>query len=290
MVEEKVTEAIIDVGKNVAEDIVRPTSKSIGENLGLLVDGVMGWLGYWGQKQEIKREAYLADFKKKIAEKVAGIPEEKLNEPKIRIVGPAIEASKFYIEEAEFRELFAELVASACDADCVNKVHPAFPEMIKQLSYLDIKLLEVFRQTHTLPCCTINETHKDGKVTPYPHIMFDFKGVKHMPYLNEEIIYSLRNCLLHQSTPNVEQSKIHESRRKVDKFELVITGEDGANGDLSMVAYGKDMNIVRRELKVHISHLCYILCTAAEDYYKNNKEKFDFIKYSIEDDRPKTFL
>ena len=57
-----------------------------------------------------------------------------------------------------------------------------------------------------------------------------------------------------------------------------------------MVAYGKDMNIVRRELKVYISHLCYILCTAAEDYYKNNKEKFDFIKYSIEDDRPKTFL
>ena len=89
---------------------------------------------------------------------------------------------------------------------------------------------------------------------------------------------------------NVEQSRIHESRCKVDKFELVITGEDGANGDLSMVAYGKDMNIVRRELKVHISHLCYILCTAAEDYYKNNKEKFDFIKYSIEDDRPKTFL
>lgn len=58
-----------------------------------------------------------------------------------------------------------------------------------------------------------------------------------MPYLNEEIIYSLRNCLLHQSTPNVEQSKIHESRCKVDKFELVITGEDGANGDLSMVVY-----------------------------------------------------
>ena len=111
-----------------------------------------------------------------------------------------------------------------------------------------------------------------------------------MPYLNEEIIYSLRNCLLHQSTPNVEQSRIHESRCKVDKFELVITGEDGTNGDLSEVAYDKDMNIVQRGLKVHISHLCYILSTAAEDYYKNNKEKFDFIKYSIEDDRPKTFL
>ena len=85
---------------------------------------------------------------------------------------------------------------------------------------------------------------------------YDSPHGQDMPYLNEEIIYSLRNCLLHQSTPNVEQSRIHESRCKVDKFELVITGEDGANGDLSMVAYGKDMNIVRRELKVHISHLC----------------------------------
>ena len=106
-----------------------------------------------------------------------------------------------------------------------------------------------------------------------------------MPYLNEEIIYSLRNCLFHQSTPNVEQSKIHESRCKVDKFELVITGENGANGDLSMVAYGKGMSIVRQELKVHISHLCYILYAAAENYYQNNKEKFDFIKYLIIDNR-----
>ena len=74
-----------------------------------------------------------------------------------------------------------------------------------------------------------------------------------MPYLSEEIIYNLRNSLLHQSTPNIEKSTIHESRCRVDKFELVITGEDGTNGDLSEVAYDKDMNIVQRGLKVHIS-------------------------------------
>lgn len=106
-----------------------------------------------------------------------------------------------------------------------------------------------------------------------------------MPYLSEEIIYSLRNSLLHQSTPNVEQSKIREDRCKVDKFELVIPREDSATGDLSMVSYGEGMRIVHRELKVYISHLCYILCAAAENYYKNNKEKFGFIKYSLTDDR-----
>ena len=42
--------AITEVGKNIAEDLTRPTSKSIGDNLGLLVDGVFGWLGLWGGK------------------------------------------------------------------------------------------------------------------------------------------------------------------------------------------------------------------------------------------------
>jgi len=108
-----------------------------------------------------------------------------------------------------------------------------------------------------------------------------------MPYLSDEIIYSLRNSLLHQSTPNVVQSSIHESRCKVDKFELVTHDENDANGDLSMVAYGKDMQIVHRELKVHISHLCYILCAAAEKYNRDNKEKFGFIQDSLVDERKK---
>ena len=105
-----------------------------------------------------------------------------------------------------------------------------------------------------------------------------------MPYLNEEIIYSLRNSLLHQSTPNVEQAKIHESRCKVDKFVLALSEDDGATGDLSMVAYGKDMRIVRRELKVYVSHLCHILCSAAEQYYIDHKDKFGFIQYSLVDE------
>lgn len=218
MVEKKVTEAIIDVGKNVAEDIVRPTSKSIGENLGLLVDGVMGWLGYWGQKQKIKRETYLADYKKKIVEKVSGIPEDKLTEPKIRIVGPAIESSKFYIEEAEFRELFAELIASACDADCVNKVHPAFPEIIKQMSYLDIQLLEVLKHTRTLPCCTINERHEDGIITPYSFIMFDFKSDKHSFDQSKEIHLTQSIENLERLGLLIKNSNIIELNYDYEKF------------------------------------------------------------------------
>lgn len=106
-----------------------------------------------------------------------------------------------------------------------------------------------------------------------------------MPYLNEDIIYSLRNSLLHQSTPNVDASKIYEKRCKIDVFNLVIGENRSANGDLSMASYGKGRIIVHRELSIYVSHLCYVLCAAAESYYKNNKEKFNFIQYSIVDER-----
>lgn len=106
-----------------------------------------------------------------------------------------------------------------------------------------------------------------------------------MPYLNEDIIYSLRNSLLHQSTPNVDTKKIHEERCKIDVFNLVVGESHSANGDSCMVSYGKERKIVHRELSIYVSHLCYVLCTAAESYYKNNKEKFDFIQYPIVDER-----
>ena len=93
--------------------------------MGLLVDGVMGWLGYWGQKQQIKRAAYLEEYKKQIAQKIAKIPEENLIEPPVRIVGPAIEASKFFIEETTCREMFAQLIASSCNSVVSGAVHPS---------------------------------------------------------------------------------------------------------------------------------------------------------------------
>lgn len=165
------------VAKDVAEDLARPTSKSIGENMGLLVDGVMGWLGYWGQKQQIKRSAYLEEYKKQIDQKIAKIPEKNLIEPPVRIVGPAIEASKFFIEEATCRAMFAELIASSCNRAVSGAVHPSFPEIIKQLSPLDARFLRLLKKQSTFPIAELTAKGADGLLTPYPNILFDFMTV-----------------------------------------------------------------------------------------------------------------
>lgn len=104
-----------------------------------------------------------------------------------------------------------------------------------------------------------------------------------MPYASGEVIYNLRNSLLHQGTPNITASDVKEERCKVDKFILSIS--DDYDSGTSMVAYGAGMKIVERELKVNIRHLCYLLCDAASKYYDANKEKFNFFDYELIDER-----
>lgn len=102
-----------------------------------------------------------------------------------------------------------------------------------------------------------------------------------MPYLSEEIIYQLRNSLLHQGTPNVDGSRIEEEQCKVDKFILFV--DDPYDSGLSTVSYGKGMKIVNRKLEVNLVLTCNRICRAAKEYYDNNAEKFDFFDYTFED-------
>ena len=115
-------------------------------------------------------------YKKKITENILGIPEDTLVEPPMRIVGPAIEASKYFIEEEYCRDMFAKLIASSCDSSKAKSVHPAFPEIIKQLTPLDARFLMLFKKNNTYPAAELTEVHKDGKVTPFPDMLFDFKN------------------------------------------------------------------------------------------------------------------
>ena len=98
-----------------------------------------------------------------------------------------------------------------------------------------------------------------------------------MPYLSSDIVYSLRNCLLHQGTPGVEGEKICEERCKVDKFILVIN--DGVTS--SGISWNDDGSIASRELEVDVRSLCGKLTRAAERYYYENPERFDFINFKI---------
>lgn len=106
---------------------------------------------------------------------------------------------------------------------------------------------------------------------------------KDMPYSSGEVVYSLRNHMLHQGTPNIDSTKIAEDRCKIDKFHLVI--DVVYNGGISGVSYGMDMEIQERTLEINIVNLCSKIGAAAKSYYMNNPGKFSFIQYDLKDIR-----
>lgn len=100
-----------------------------------------------------------------------------------------------------------------------------------------------------------------------------------IPYLSSKIIYSLRNALIYQGNPNIDNENFN-----INNFNLV---KSNANFDISSNVQNLinettgDISTLSVELKINIKKLCMKICKATQLYYSNNKEKFDFIKYNI---------
>lgn len=103
---------------------------------------------------------------------------------------------------------------------------------------------------------------------------------KPLPYLSGEVVYSLRNSLLHQGTPNIDINKIENENNKIDYFELVIESKKPFDiyGDAAGIYNGRI-----KTYRVNVRRLCLIICATARGYYESNKDKFDFFNYSIID-------
>ena len=97
-----------------------------------------------------------------------------------------------------------------------------------------------------------------------------------LPYLNGEVIYSLRCSYLHVGNLNIKNEKIKNPR--IDEFILIKEKKNQLDiyADTSYI----DSN-EKRVYEVNIRRLCMIIGNTAKGYYKKNKNKFNFFNYSI---------
>ena len=123
------------------------------------------------QKYKAQQTINTEKFKKSLEKNIQEISEDNIQEPKISIVGPALEASKFYMDEDEIRDMFSKLVASSMDKSHSDYIHPSFIEMIKMLSPLDAQNLYFLYNTGDETISRININYESGGYqTIYNHI------------------------------------------------------------------------------------------------------------------------
>lgn len=90
----------------------------------------------------VKQQANIDAYKNDILQEISQIPPEKIKEPALNIIGPAIEASKYYIDDETIRQMFAKLISASMNTDSDTSIHPSYVEVIKQMTPTDALVLK----------------------------------------------------------------------------------------------------------------------------------------------------
>jgi hypothetical protein len=134
----------------VYQDVLQPAAKELGIALQTLAKTVhialapVGAL-VWGFD---KIKEFVST---RVAEKLKGVPIENIGTPKANIAGPALEALRYTGHEEALREMYANLLATSMDKTRARKAHPAFVEIIRQLTPDEAKIVQLFARPKPLP-------------------------------------------------------------------------------------------------------------------------------------------
>jgi hypothetical protein len=95
----------------------------------------------------IGKKLMLAEYEEKALQKIIdyrleNIDPSKITEPDLYVAFPALLAMSYSMNNEKLRDLYANLLASAMNTDKKALVHPAYVEIIKQMSPLDAVMLE----------------------------------------------------------------------------------------------------------------------------------------------------
>lgn len=123
------------------EHIGRQVLEPIGETLSFLPKSLQVTLSGW-RRWLINGEESLTLTAEAIQEKVQFIPKDKLVEPEPYVAIPAIQQISYCQNSEDLRDLYANLLVASMNADTKWDVHPAFVDIIKQLTPDEAKYLK----------------------------------------------------------------------------------------------------------------------------------------------------
>lgn len=143
--EEKILVGLVEAGKELApkvyDDALQPVMKETGKALGTVGKAInaalapLRWMVYGFEEIDARVQSGLQ-------QKLNHVKPEKISLPEAHIAVPAYEALRYSIDNDELRQMYINLIASSMVEDSREHAHPAFVEVIKQLSPFEAKLIK----------------------------------------------------------------------------------------------------------------------------------------------------
>lgn len=157
-----VVDAVTGVAKAVPvyQDVIQPAAQEVGKALQTVAKTVHVALApvsalVWGYDQ-------IKDFvSSKVAERLKNVPPENIVTPTPNVAGPALESLRYTGHEDSLSDLYANLLAASMDKATATGAHPAFVEIIRQLTPDEAKLVSLFLREMPFPLLNVRWEYKE---------------------------------------------------------------------------------------------------------------------------------
>lgn len=110
----------------------------------------------------ISRTYFESEFQEDMAKKLAHVPDTDLTTPALSVAIPAIEGLRYSIDELQLKDMYLNLLATATDGRTSSRAHPAFAEIIKQLSPPEATMLLDVLRAEALPIAKLTRKVVEG--------------------------------------------------------------------------------------------------------------------------------
>ena len=183
---------ILKTAPTIYEDALQPTVQEVGKFTARIlraINAAFSGLDKW----ILNKEYAIAETKKLLEQKLQNVDPEKIVTPEAYVAVPAIQAISYSMDNEELRNLYANLLAKAMNADTKEAVHPAFVEIIKQMSPIDALVLKEIALSKSLPL--VNLSVNEYSSSDFNAIQKMHGAIQGYSYPNVTYI-SFASCLL----------------------------------------------------------------------------------------------
>lgn len=146
--------------KEIYNDLLSPSVKSLGNTVSLLPRAIAVAL-HPIEKFIVTEECNMAECRRLVEKNLRSVNPDDIVFPEPYVAVPAIQSISYCMDSDELRSMYASLLAKSIYSKTKDSVHPAFVEIIKQLSPLDALILKVIHSREAIALVDIRLQEKD---------------------------------------------------------------------------------------------------------------------------------
>lgn len=148
---------------NALKNVTDKPTQNMGTTFADIWYLIFGGISQAAEKRRIKYAHDLEIYQKELSQKINEIPTEKRIEPSIHVTAQALENSKYCISSEELRKMFVNLISGTMNSDIEPRIHPSFPEILKQMGQKDAIFLTELKECAQIPIACIGMQNTPGK-------------------------------------------------------------------------------------------------------------------------------